>query len=69
MFAGQFEDYSASSPHLYDGVKFCNSEKMIFVSYDPQSDGENHAADDLEMKYFPIERFLLRAGNSQKMQS
>lgn len=42
---------------------------MIFVSYDPQSNGENHTADDLEMNYFSIKTFLLRAGNSQKMQS
>ena len=54
MFAGQFEDYTASSTHLYDGVKFCNSEKMIFISHDPEPDSEDNTSNDLKLTFYSM---------------
>ena len=38
---------NTSWAHLDNWVKLCNSQKMIFVSYNPQSNSENYTADDL----------------------
>ena len=39
---------------------------MIFVSYDPESNGENHTADDLGNNYFTIKTFFLQRGTHKK---
>ena len=46
--------------YLDKRVKFCNSKKMIFVSDYPQSYGENHTADDLEIILQPKHSFSER---------
>ena len=38
-----------SFPHLYNRIKLCDSQEMIFVSYDPESDGENNTPKYLEI--------------------
>ena len=36
-----------SQTYLYDGVNSCDSEKVIFIRDDPESDSEDDTPDDL----------------------